>query len=497
MIENIEKVQRQFIFLLLNNKDLIEKWLNSDLKIKHFNNKFHIILTTIIDTFNKDVLLTRKTFHSIVIKLRSAQDKLQQEIVFNECIISMADKNDFPLLLSQILDDYLLRISTQNIKKFTKNVNQKSINVAINELIDRMQELSFSSVADQKIIYDDFRSFSKERMEYVQGIRSGKIKEPPRILCDIKEIDETMYGGFDGGSLTVFCADTGEYKSWIMLNIALNIWNKGYNVLHVPIEMSYKRMYQRAWSRESHVPLEKILDPMKMSDKEEERLLETQKKWEKKENKFYILDFPNDTTVPSIEHQVHNYIDIFYPKVVIIDYLENIQPDKERREREDLEIRDMCIRLRSWGKEMNFAVITAAQLGKRALEHIRESLGGKKQIPIKSHHIRGAHTLPMYADNIYAQIVRPEQADLLDMYVVKVREGKNIFPNGTFKGTLEIIPEIGLIRSQEGYDMTQIATQDKVLNKIMDGEENNNSTIVFDGEEEEFTTFDDGFSFLD
>ena len=39
---------------------------------------------------------------------------------------------------------------------------------------------------------EDIRELSKERIKYIDGVCSGKIKEKPRILTGIKEIDDTM-----------------------------------------------------------------------------------------------------------------------------------------------------------------------------------------------------------------------------------------------------------------------------------------------------------------
>ena len=43
-----------------------------------------------------------------------------------------------------------------------------------------------------------------------------------------------MGTGLEQGTLTLFCADVGCFKSSMMLNIGMNVWHQGHDVLFVP-----------------------------------------------------------------------------------------------------------------------------------------------------------------------------------------------------------------------------------------------------------------------
>jgi hypothetical protein len=452
MNEDILKTEQQFIYLLLHDKNLVGEWLDSSLSIKHFHHEFHFVLNCIVDCYDKDVLLTRKTFISFIKKINVPKDQLEQEIVFNKCYMSKTNLNDFPMLITLILDNFLSRNSTECIRRFSNNKNKKGNTFAVKELISNLQDLSLDNLVGDKIIYDDIRNIAPQYLEEIKKIKSGEIKQKDKIICGIKEIDETMVTGFLPGTLTLFCADIASYKSAIMLNVGLNIWKRGYNVLFVPIEMATQKTLYRALARESKVPTEKIFNPQLLSDEEVKKLEDIKKEWQNSKSLFYILEIPHRTTISSIRRQIDRHLEIFRPSVVVIDYTDNLEPEKDRYGRNDLEVRDMLQEIRMMGRYMDFAIVSAVQLGKDALKKIRKYNFSKNKSDIHSEDIRGPHTSAMYADNIYAQIVNNSQANpLLDLFVIKARDGKNIFPNGKTKATLSIAPEIGLIFSQDDY----------------------------------------------
>jgi replicative DNA helicase len=484
MTKDSLKTEQQFIYLLLNNKNLVGDWLDSLVRKEYFNQDHLIILTAIEECFNKDVILTRKSFLSLVNKISSPQKRLEQEIVFQDCSLAVADKNDFPLLSSSIIENYLKRESIKSIEKYTKDIKKIGVQSSLIELSSSLNDLNEGSGAvKEEIIYDDITSFSESHIKYVDGIRSGEIKEPPRVLCGISEIDETMKVGFKEGHLTLFCADVGGFKSTMMLNIAMNIWQQGHNVLFVPIEMAEDMMYKKAWAREAKVNSENIMDPTKLSDEERGRLVEAQSRWNQYDSKLFMLHMPRETKVSSIKRQIEKYLTIFKPRIVVIDYIDNMDPDTDRKGRYDLEISDMLKKLRKTGQNLGFSVVSGAQLGRDALKRIRAASSSKTEVMINSEDIRGAHSFAMDADTIYAQFINPTQKSLLDLFVIKARYGDRRFPNGKFKATLFVTPEIGLIESEEDFEIAP--GENELMNKMFEAEEDGSGEVVFDDDDDD------------
>ena len=67
--------------------------------------------------------------------------------------------------------------------------------------------------------------------------------------CGISTIDERTNGGFRPGHLTVFVGRPGGYKTTMLLNIAHGLWNAGYDVLYVSLEMEAKLLELKFWCR--------------------------------------------------------------------------------------------------------------------------------------------------------------------------------------------------------------------------------------------------------
>jgi len=462
MEATILKKEKQFIYLLLKNKELVNDYIESSLSSICFHFEHQNILRAIEDAYEKNVLLTRLSFIHFIGNFKSPKDRAFEETSFNSCLASVAKMDDFPLLANSIFEGYLLRKTGEEMHSFKDSVKGKGISSSFKNLVENLQNISTDSEASRgKSIYDEIGFLSKEHFSYKEKIRSGEIKTPPRVLCGIKEIDETMGTGLAPGTMTLVCADVGGFKSMMMMNIGLNVWEKGYDVLFIPIEMAKEQIMERIWSRQSNVPQEKI-QKAEYTDEEKERIDVVIKKFDESENKFYIMQVPGDTKVSTIERQVRKYHNIFQPKLVVVDYIDNLESDKAK-DRHDLEISDMLQKLRTMGRDLGFGILSGAQIGRDALKRIRKAGSSKEGTAVNSEDIRGAHSFAMDSDYILAQVPNQSQPEsLLDIYVVKARNGKKIFPNGHMKASLEIYPEVQSIRSVSDFDMSD----DDILSKV-------------------------------
>lgn len=451
------KIERQFIHLLLHNKELVDVWMNSSLKEDYFHSSHRFILKSISICYDKNVLLNRKTFDSMLSSFSSPKERIEQSNLFLKCqLMEKATVDDFPTLSESILDSFIFNKVSESVESY--NVLRKKHNnvYALKDLMGKLQDLEVESVESDKILFSDINEITTPYLQTIKDINSGKIVKKKKVLCGIKEIDETMVTGFQPGTFTLFCADIGGFKSCIMLNVGLNIWKIGHNVLFVPIEMASEQMWNRALARESGVPTERLFNPEKLTPENIKACENIAEQWKNCQSKFYILQLPGMTSVSGIKRQIEKHIDIFQPEVVIIDYMDNLEPDKNFKDRHDLEIHDMILKLRNAGLNKGFAVVSAAQLGRDALKKIRKggsNKNDKEQVSFHSEDIRGAHSFAMAADNVYAQNPNSNQpTSMLDFFVIKARNGKTKFPNGTMRGELELFPEIGLIRGQCDFD---------------------------------------------
>jgi len=443
--------EKELIHLMLNDKYAIEQVLNSGLSHLYFQDSHKPIVLYIFELYeNNRVLLTRKTFKEKISHYGIPKDRIARELSFDSCFISKADINDLPHLITKILESHI-DISVNNVLEIFKIKRKKEGTLsAVKELINSCDSLLDWNVVGEKTYFKDIRELSKERTKYINDVINGIIKEKSPILTGIREIDYTMATGLEKGNLTLFCADVGAYKSSMMLNIGLNVWHQGHDVLFVPLEMHRDQMWRRAIAREARVDSRLLTMNFKENLTKEniEKIKKTNEEWEDIEAKFFIMQEPGNTTVNTIQKSIERNIDLVKPKLVIIDYVANLEANKNRYGRNDLEIGDMLKTMRQMGKDLDFAVISGAQIGREALKRIRKAGANKDKPSINSEDIRGSHEYSADADNIYAQLKSTSQPNqLLDLFCVKSRNGSITFEDDNVRAVLEVYPPFGLIQS--------------------------------------------------
>ena len=457
MSSEIHEVEQNFIYILLHHLDYVDKWSEGSVCLKHFHADYHMLINSIEDVYQDGELLTRKTFFKHISKIPIPNERIKQQRIFSQCFLSKANINDFTSLSDSIIDAYIARELGNSLEAFEIKRKKVRDSEAIHSLIDRLQDaVDTLKVGRTETIYEDIRGFFGAHKDYISGVRSGEITEPPKISCGIHEIDTTYTTGFAAGELFIICADVSCYKSSMMLNIATNVWKNGYDVLFVTLEMPEQQVTNRLMSMTSRIPLAKITNPKTMTDEEYDTYVKTQESLALLKTNMYILDMRNERTkVSAIQRIIDRQEAIFKPKLVVIDYLANLVPDKENRNRNDLEIGDMLKELRFLGKSRGFAVVSGAQIGREGLKRLRKDGVSKDKHSVHSEDLRNSHEIAADADYILAQFLNSTQPNkFLDICIVKNRNGAKVFEGGQVKASLELFPEIGLIKSRSESPLT-------------------------------------------
>ena len=237
------KEQKEYISLLLKNKLLVEEWINSSLSINRFDKKFYYITNAVIDAYEHDSILTRKYYNLFLDKfIPKKKEKLAQEHLYNQIYILNSKVEEFAYLQQKILDLFLDSQSYCLIEDFHKLREQKGNAFAIQQLSDGLSGL-IGDVKAPSIFYENIDSYADKY--WVEAEKVDADSEP--IKCGIKEIDSVIgTQGFFAGTLTLFTADVGGFKTSMMINVGLNIWKHAKrNVLFVPLEMPRQLYMQR------------------------------------------------------------------------------------------------------------------------------------------------------------------------------------------------------------------------------------------------------------
>jgi replicative DNA helicase len=417
-----------------------------------------------------------------------------QELSFDKCFISKADINDLPHLITSTIEKYIDSSVTVALDVFKTSRSQKGTLPAVKQFVETCDSLLVGASTGEKTFFQDIRDLSEIQFKYLDDVVHDRIEEIAPILTGIREIDYTMATGLERGTLTLFCADVGCFKRAMMLNIGMNVWEQGHDVLFVPLEMHKDQMWRRMIARDARVNSRFLTTDIKgkLTEEHLDKIKKCKEGWRSRPAKFFMMEEPGNTTVHTIQKMIERHVDLIKPRLVVIDYVANLEAHKNRYGRNDLEIGDMLKTMRQMGKAGNFAVISGAQLGRDALKRIRKDGANKDKPTINSEDIRGSHEYAADADNIYAQLKSTSQpTQLLDLYAVKCRNGVTVFEDDSVRAVLEVFPEFGLIKSAalEG-DASEI---DDILGDAVDTTEAD-VTIVSKGEklfEDDDDVFDD------
>ena len=471
-----DKLQNEmdFLSLLLRHKDLVDEWISEGPEIKFFDEIHHPILDAVRVAFNQNVLLTRRQFVDI---LKAGPykkvDIISQEYLYNRINhnISNAKRDDFYHLRSKIVESHISKYIVSYIDDYSRELKDKGGLFASKKLSSRLSRLMVDSEDTKQAVYEDVREYYPD---YIKEIEEKASKEDEDIItCGIKEIDYAMVVGFAPGTLTLFCADVGAYKSTMMLNIAVNIWKSGdKNVLVVPLEMPRSLWLQKMMSRETKIPFDKIQHPKMLNEEDWNKLKNESQKWDNLK-KFYIMEAPERIPISYLRREIEKHIDSFKPDVVIVDYIANLVSERSWESlRSDEQIGNMLKDLRQLGRpggmglhKGGFSVISGAQINREGLKRYRKS--GAVKGSFFSEDIHGSHQYSADADNIFGQMKDMSNSDRLHIFVIKTRYGRGIFPNGSSKTALEVQGNIGLIKGENTDWIDEIA-QETILSKVDD-----------------------------
>ena len=289
----------------------------------------------------------------------------------------------------------------------------------------------------------DFSDIATASADWLVDLKDRRANKRIPLETGFADVDEVMGVGLDPGSLTFFVADVGGFKTTMMLNIALNVFKKtNENVMFVSLEMPRDLVIQKIVARESGISQSKMQKPHLLSDLEMEKIERELDKWNNNNNKFVIIDAVDGVTVADIASLIENHSGYYVPRVVVIDYLTILTPEPwYARLPQHAWYGYMCKSIRNLGKKHNFAIVSAAQLGREALKRLKGQKEGAQSVG--SEDVRGSHDLSADADNMFILYPVPSQPkEKLQLFCAKARYGDKSF-GGKGSATLTVNGETG------------------------------------------------------
>lgn len=238
--------------------------------------------------------------------------------------------------------------TTESIRKAQNQSTDIAELLASSE--QRLIELMETGTANEatsitQVLMEVFDEQQKER-------RSG-------IKTHYGELDNVI-DGLMPGTLTVLAARPSMGKTALALNIARNVCKAGAKVLFFSLEQPQRELGERLLSMEATVPIHSMRH-REVDEIEDFALLEASNRLGQMQLMIDGRSYMSPTTIASTSRMVKRRHGV---DVVIIDYLQLIEPDDPRMPREQ-QVATCSRRLKGLAKDLDIPVIILAQLNRQ------------------------------------------------------------------------------------------------------------------------------------
>lgn len=421
-LEHHLKIEQKLIHLMLKHRDAVEEILDAGYSPEYFDPNHQRIVEAIFQEHlqsNGKRVLSRDTYRSKLIESGVKGDIQKHLTVWELCFIKAYCKyDDLGFLKTQFREAYVARRVTELLQRYGNEIKKSGIYGAARSLTDSLESVLTETETKSSV----FASLSELKEEFLENLETLRNDDSAVVECGIPEIDEAIPVGFAPMQITLFVADVGSHKSNMMLNLAMNFYERGFSVLFIPLEMNRFDLIRRMICNRANLPLINLTRPRQLSQEEYDKTkkaIEECTLWYENNSRFTILDGSERTTVSKLKREIEKRAFSFKPQVVIIDYIANMEADRRYGQRNDLEIGDILKSLRFLGKKYQFHVISAAQMGRSAIRAMKEKASSGAMPDSTS--IRGSHEYSADADTIFALMKDADNPDRLKVYVLKAR----------------------------------------------------------------------------
>lgn len=298
--------------------------------------------------------------------------------------------------------------------------------------------------------------------ENVEARLNDLLNNSPTILTGWDDVDEAT-GGLVRQEMLLLAANSGIGKSIIMSNLAVNLVERGYNVIYFTFELADKIVCKRFDSMVTGIGQKEILNKIP-------EVVSKVNNLQQKAGQLFVKRYPESVTnanhirayVKEFE-QTHGFL----PDVIMLDYLDLMASNKNISH-ENIWLADKykAEECRALGFDFDCAVVTASQLGRGAIEAEKVTQG----------HIQGGISKVQTAD-IMVSIIQSDQMRAAGEYIFEYTKTRNSGAVGSHT-ILKWDPiALRVTNYNEAAEGLKLLPKSKDINTIL----NNTSTIFTDG----------------
>ena len=412
------EIDRKVIYLMLNFLSAVEEMIDSGIGSKFFDKGYQRLVDAIVEEYNdsgQKRLLTHDAYRQFLLdKGEPKKNILGMLEQYDKCYVgTFADINDLGLLKKQLKANYVDRETHTSLQNFNGDREKKGSLVAVKQLLESVQNI----IESTEVGYTTYLTGDGIKNTFMEEFTYQRNNPQEIIRCGIPEIDNVVNIGFRPGHITLFVAGPGGHKTNLLLNTILQLIDRGYRVLFIPLEMESYSLLARMVVNRAGVDSNALSQPSSFSD-EECLAIENSDFWQKTKKYLDILEPQQRPTVAWLHREMKKISKDHRPVAVAIDYIDNLQPDNAYGQRH-IEISEMLKDLRFFGRQYRTHILSAAQMGREAIKALRD----KKDSIVDSTSIHGAQAYGQECDTIFALLGLANQPNRLKFITIKARHG--------------------------------------------------------------------------
>lgn len=288
------------------------------------------------------------------INLAVIVEKMQSDEMPESMIVEVAKECALITTTSAYIKSYassvLRSYKADRLRKIINAVDLSAdgIDIKIDGLIRDMETLQGTRQSEAKALSDVVKEYKDQ---YFCEKPDGK------LLTGINAIDD-LCGGLEGGDMIVIGARPGVGKSALVTQITSHFADLGKKVGFYNLEMKEKQVYERFVVSESGISLSRLKNAVCFLGDEEERFRAANEKLEKRTNINLITGGGKKVGEIRNESRHMGY------DVIIVDYLQLLQPDATYRGNRVAEVGNISKSLKQMAMEFNVPVIALSQMNR-------------------------------------------------------------------------------------------------------------------------------------
>lgn len=289
-----------------------------------------------------------KEINQLVILNRICTDVFTEEMAL-KFLADIINEHD-----AEISDKYSAEVTYNNFRAKKLYAHMASMNLQPSKIDDIIFELKTTIDGlerdDTESDIQTISELTKYQNEYFTDTKKAKYN------LGFKKLDDAI-GGLDNGDTLVIAARPAVGKSAFTLQIIRKFGRDGIKTGYFNLEMSKKQIYERAIASASGIEMNRIRRGIRFLNNEKQLFKEGNEKLKTETNVHIISGTQTIKNIRAIQKK-NNF------QIIVIDYLQLINPDMKRNGNRAAEVGDISRGLKAIARDFNIPVIALSQLNR-------------------------------------------------------------------------------------------------------------------------------------